>query len=311
MVGTARPGDHPIGPERLLWLRDTPRLKHYDARGTDPPSNAVVMVRIAPLMLLVLLPACQPSTPDFAAVFDGSGGTWVDLTHSFSESTIYWPTDTLGFQLSEEAFGQTEGGWFYASYSFGSAEHGGTHLDAPIHFAEGRRTTHEIPLTGLIGAAAVIDVSDRATPDYLVSVEDLMEWEGSHGTLADGSMVLIRTGWSDRWTDRPAYLGTDLTGAEAVPELHFPGLAPEAAQWLTDNRSIAAIGIDTPSIDYGQSADFRSHVILYSENIAGFENVTNLDRLPPTGSYVVALPMKIEGGSGGPLRIVAFVPSGG
>ena len=138
-----------------------------------------------------------------------------------------------------------------------------------------------------------------------------MEWEGSHGTLADGSMVLIRTGWSDRWTDRTAYLGTDLTGAEAVPELHFPGLAPEAAQWLTDNRSIAAIGIDTPSIDYGQSADFRSHVILYSENIAGFENVTNLDRLPPTGSFVVALPMKIEGGSGGPLRIVAFVPSGG
>ncbi len=95
-----------------------------------------------------------------------------------------------------------------------------------------------------------------------------------------------------------------------MPELHFPGLDSEAAQWLVDERDVAAVGIDTPSIDYGQSVDFRSHVILYSDNVAGFENVTNLDRLPPSGSFVVALPMKIEGGSGGPLRIVGFVPSG-
>ncbi len=93
-----------------------------------------------------------------------------------------------------------------------------------------------------------------------------------------------------------------------MPELHFPGLAPEAAEWLVADRGIVAVGIDTPSIDYGQSVDFRSHVVLYAENISGFENVANLDLLPERGSYVVALPMKIEGGSGGPLRIVAFVP---
>jgi len=90
--------------------------------------------------------------------------------------------------------------------------------------------------------------------------------------------------------------------------LHFPGVSAEAAQWLADNRTIAALGIDTPSIDYGQSADFRAHVILYTKNIPGFENVANLAALPPVGGFVVALPMKIEGGSGGPLRIVAYVP---
>jgi len=254
--------------------------------------------------------SCQAPSPDHGSVFDGSGGRWVDLTHAFGPSTIYWPTDTAGFELQELAFGETEGGWFYASYAFSSAEHGGTHLDAPIHFAEGRLTTDELPLSGLIGPAAVVDVTEQAHADYLVTARDLRAWEASHGDLPNGGILLLRTGWGSRWGDRASYLGTDLEGPEAVPELHFPGLAPEAAEWLTANRGIVAVGIDTPSIDYGQSTDFRAHVALYSENIAGFENVANLELLPETGSYVVALPMKIEGGSGGPLRIVAFVPNG-
>jgi kynurenine formamidase len=159
-----------------------------------------------------------------------------------------------------------------------------------------------------MGPAAVVDVSARADADYLVSVADLEEWEAAHGTLPEGAIVLLRTGWGERWTDRTAYLGTDLTGPEAVPALHFPGLAPEAAAWLVQNRTVAAVGIDTPSIDFGQSSDFQSHVTLYSADISGFENVANLERLPESGAFVVALPMKIEGGSGGPLRIVAFVP---
>ena len=267
------------------------------------------MSRIVPLILMITLAACISSTlDDNGGVFDGTGGQWIDLTHSFSESTIYWPTDTEGFQLEELAFGPTEGGWFYASYRFASAEHGGTHLDAPIHFAEGRRTSDEIPLSDLIGPAVVIDVTAQVTPDYLVSTNDLTAWEEVNGPIPDGAILLIRTGWSDRWHDRRAYLGTDLSGEAAVAELHFPGLSANAAEWLVENRSIVAVGIDTPSIDRGQSSDFRAHVILYAENIAGFENVANLAALPPTGSYVVALPMKIQGGSGGPLRIVAFVP---
>jgi kynurenine formamidase len=265
-------------------------------------------LRIIP-WIVAWLGACAPSAPDYAAVFDGSAGRWIDLTHAFSESTIYWPTDTAGFRLEQLAYGPTPGGWFYAAYAFSSAEHGGTHLDAPVHFAEGRLSADEIPLSALIGPAAVVDVSDRADPDYLVTVEDLAAWEAEHGELPNGGILLLRTGWGARWGDRTAYLGTSRTGPEAVPELHFPGLSAEAAQWLVDNRGVVAVGIDTPSIDRGQSTDFRAHVILYSENISGLENVANLDLLPETGSFVVALPMKIEGGSGGPLRIVAFVPS--
>jgi kynurenine formamidase len=266
------------------------------------------MRRIVPLVLMFAAIGCESPVDDYGAVFDGTGGRWVDLTHAFSESTIYWPTDTAGFQLEELAFGPTEGGWFYASYQFSSAEHGGTHLDAPVHFAEGRRTTDQIPLSGLIGPATVVDVTAHVTRDYLVSVGDLTAWEATHGAIPDGAILLIRTGWADRWNDRTAYLGTDLTGEAAVAQLHFPGISADAAQWLVDNREIVAVGIDTPSIDRGQSADFRAHVIFYAENIVGFENVANLAALPAVGSYVVALPMKIEGGSGGPLRIVAFVP---
>ncbi|HZD05996.1 MAG TPA: cyclase family protein, partial [Longimicrobiales bacterium] len=252
----------------------------------------------------------HPATPDLSAVFDGTGGRWVDLTHPFSASTIYWPTDTAGFRLEQLANGPTEGGWFYSAYTFSAAEHGGTHLDAPVHFAEGRLTADRIPLDGLIGPAAVVDVTARADADYLVTVEDLTGWEAAHGMLPDGGMLLLRTGWGRRYDDRAAYLGTGETGPNAIPLLHFPGLSPDAAQWLVDNRGIVAVGIDTPSLDYGQSADFQVHRILYAENVSGFENVADLDLLPETGAFVVALPMKIEGGSGGPLRIAAFVPNG-
>jgi kynurenine formamidase len=280
------------------------------------PGYTYLLNALAALAVVGCQPAADGETDgpaetarsDATAVFDGSGGEWIDLTHSFNRASVYWPTDTVGFVHEELAYGTTDGGWFYSSFGYAGAEHGGTHLDAPIHFAEGRQASHEIPLSSLIGPAAVVDVSERANPDYLVSVADLTEWEAKHGPIPEGSILLLRTGWDARYGERAAYLGTSLTGPEAVPELHFPGLAPEAAQWLVDRRSIEAIGLDTPSIDYGQSSDFRSHVILYSENIPGFENVANLDRLPPTGSFVVALPMKIEGGSGGPLRIVAFVP---
>jgi kynurenine formamidase len=268
-----------------------------------------------PILAAAVLTACgapapqTPVAPDVSGVFDGSAGRWVDLTHAFSKATIYWPTDTTGFRLQQVAYGPAAGGWFYSSYAFASGEHGGTHFDAPIHFAEGGLTVEKVPLTTLIGRAAVVDVSDHATADYMVTVEDLTKWEAEHGPLPDGGILLVRTGWGEKYGDRTAYLGTDLTGPEAVPQLHFPGYSPEAAQWLVDNRKIAAVGLDTPSIDYGQSKDFRVHVILYARGVVGFENVADLQLLPAAGAFVVALPMKIEGGSGGPVRIVAFVPN--
>ena len=206
------------------------------------------------------------------------------------------------------AFGQTEGGYFYSAFNFSAAEHGGTHLDAPVHFAEGRDATDQIPLDRMVGPAVVLDVSDRSSRDYQVVLADFEAWELVHGPIPDGAILLIRTGWGDRYGDRESYLGTNMEGPEAVPELHFPGLHPDAAEWLAAFRNVDAVGIDTPSIDYGQSTAFESHVALYSANIPGFENVANLRGLPPVGAFVVALPMKIAGGSGGPLRIVAWIP---
>src|ERR1700730_7635448 len=143
--------------------------------------------------------------------------------------------------------------------------------------------------------------------DYQVSVADFEGWEARNGRIPDESIVLLQTGWAQFWSDRVKYLGTDKSGAEAVAELHFPGLAPEAARWLTENRKIKAIGLDTASIDYGQSQLFESHRILMGQDIPAFENVANLDRVSEKVAMVIAMPMKIRGGSGGPLRIVALL----
>jgi kynurenine formamidase len=259
---------------------------------------------------LIVLASCQAPSgqPDYSAVFDGSGGRWVDLTYAFSEETLFWPTAD-GFRLDEVAYGETELGYFYSAYNISLAEHGGTHLDAPIHFSRGGMSAEQIPLDRLIAPAVVVDVSARATPDYLIEVADLEAWEGTHGRIPDGAILLLRTGWGERWPDRLSYLGTERTGEDAVAELHFPGIHPDAARWIVEQRSVAAVGIDTPSIDYGQSSGFEAHVIIYGANVPGFENVANLEEIPEEGAFVVALPMKVAGGSGGPLRIVAFVPS--
>ena len=236
-------------------------------------------------------------------------GRLVDMSYPYNADTIYWPTEK-GFEKTTGFEGMTDKGYYYSAYSVKTAEHGGTHLDAPIHFAEGRHTTDEVPLTQLMGAAMVIDVSEGAEKnrDYLISVADITRWEASNGELADGSLVLFRTGYGKHWPNRKDYLGTDRYGAEAVAELHFPGISKEAAEFLVTERRIAAVGIDTPSIDYGQSTHFEAHQILLGANIPAFENVANLNQLPARGASVIALPMKIEGGSGAPLRMVGIVP---
>ncbi len=252
---------------------------------------------------LAVAAASGPAAAGFPA------GRIVDLTHAYDASTVYWPTAS-GFELEIDFKGMTEGGWYYEANTFRTAEHGGTHLDAPIHFAADRHHADEIPLERLMGPAVVIDVSRRASADrdYQVSVADFEAWEERNGPLPDGVIVLLRTGFGRFWPDREAYMGTAERGPEAVASLHFPGLGPDAARWLVAEREIHAIGLDTPSIDYGQSKGFESHRILFERNIPAFENVANLSGLPERGFHVIALPMKIRGGSGGPLRIVAIVP---
>ncbi|NIM50529.1 MAG: cyclase family protein [Gemmatimonadales bacterium] len=279
-----------------------PSTSAQEGRSAVPIASLLIVLGISGL-------GCAPPQDEVAALFADSSA-WIDLTYSYNAQTIYWPT-AEPFGLEQVASGVTEAGYYYAANNFSAAEHGGTHFDAPIHFAEGKPTADQIPLSRLIGPAVVIDVEANASAnaDYLVSIADFEAFEAVHGPMPDGAIVLLRTGWGRHWPDAAAYLGTDVRGEDAIPLLHFPGLEPTAARWLVEERSIAALGIDTPSIDYGQSSDFESHQVLLAAEIPAFENVANLDRMPEAGGYVIALPMKIEGGSGGPLRIVGVVPT--
>lgn len=231
----------------------------------------------------------------------------IDLTYAFDEHTIYWPT-AKPFQMETVSFAKTAGGFWYAANNICLAEHGGTHMDAPIHFAEGKHAADEVPVQQLIGPAVVIDVRIQAAKDadYRLSVADLETWEKQHGQIPQGAMVLMLSGWGARWPDKKRYLGTDKPGD--VENLHFPGFSREAAEFLVSQREIDAIGVDTPSIDYGQSKDFIVHQIINGANKPGLENVAHLDKLPATGATVIALPMKIAKGSGGPVRIIALLP---
>ena len=266
--------------------------------------RAVDRLRVSSLLLV--------STAAVGCLADRSGLPWsqmVDLSHAFDAETLYWPTEE-GFVLERGPAGLNASGYYYEAHRFRGAEHGGTHVDAPIHFARGGASVEALDPADLSGAAAVIDVTAAVSrdPDYLVSRQDLLDWEREHGRLPADAIVLLRTGTARFWPDRERYLGTALRGAAGVQALHFAGLAPEAAVWLVGERSVGAVGIDTASIDHGPSTDFEAHRILSAAGIPVFENVTNLDQLPAVGFWVVALPMKISRGSGAPLRIVALLP---
>jgi kynurenine formamidase len=221
------------------------------------------------LLIILTAPTIKPQFDDMKIV---------DLTYAFDESTIYWPT-AEGFKLEVISKGYTDKGFYYSANSFCAAEHGGTHIDAPIHFYENRNSADEIPLANLIGNAVLIDVSEQCLKDrdYLIAVDDFTKWEKEYGEIPERMIVLLKTGYGKYWPDRTKYMGTDERGEEAVAKLHF------------------------------QSQYFRTHALLAENNIPIFENVANLEILPAKNFTVVALPMKIKGGSGGPLRIIALL----
>lgn len=231
----------------------------------------------------------------------------VDLTYPFSEQTHHWPT-AQPFKLEKVNEGMTPQGFWYASYNYSASEHVGTHMDAPFHFAEGKWTIDQIPLGKTIGPGVIIDVRRKAEAnrEYRLQLVDIHTWERRHGKMPRGAIVLMYSGWGRFWGDRKRYFGTDEPGD--ITNLRFPGFSKEAAEFLIKERQIKAVGIDTPSIDYGPSRDFIVHRVLGSANIPIFENVALVDRLPPKGTTVFAIPMKIQGGTGAPLRIFALLP---
>jgi kynurenine formamidase len=253
-------------------------------------------------------PAPSPSPAPPPPPVDLTRADVVDLTHGFDHNTLYWPTAPSRFALTALHHGPTAGGYFYAANSFCTPEHGGTHLDAPVHFGEGKRAVDQIMVRDLIAPAVVLDVTEQAAkdPDYRLTREDVAAWEAKHGLVPQGAIVVLYTGWYRRWPDAKSYLGDNRPGDAS--KLHFPSYGKEAAQLLVQERKVGALGVDTASIDHGPSQDFPVHQLAAAANVPGLENLAMVEALPPRGAWIVALPMKITKGSGAPLRVVGLLP---
>lgn len=262
-------------------------------------------MRSHPLLLLSFTLISSPAIADGPSL-DLANARVVDLSHSYGQDTLYWPTSPSAFELEELAHGVTPGGWFYSANMLCTPEHGGTHLDAPIHFHDDVWTSEQIPAERFVRPAVVIDIAEKAaeSADYVLTAADIEAWEARHGKVPAGSIVILRTGWDAKWPDRLAYLGDDTPGDAS--NLHFPSFGEEAAQILVE-RGVFGLGVDTASIDPGNSKTFPVHRIAAAKNVYGLENLRGLGELPATGAWIAALPMKIEGGSGGPARVVALV----
>lgn len=264
-----------------------------------------MLCRTAILAGSILLTACAPAEDTSNAALDLARFEIVDLSHAYGTDTVYWPTEQQGFEKRTVIEGELANGQFVSAFAFSMPEHAGTHLDAPYHFSATGAKADEVPLSRLIAPAIVIDVREKANAetDYRLTLEDIADHEAAYGVITPNSIILLRTGWSERWPDAQRYLGGD-----DPADLHFPSFGVEAVRFLIERRGAAALGVDAASTDYGPTTEFPVHRMLGAANVPGFENLTGLDRLPATGAVLIALPMKIHGGSGGPLRAVALIP---
>jgi kynurenine formamidase len=233
-------------------------------------------------------------------VSDGSTRV-VDMTYAINGTLPAWPGDGRTFEAKVEATPEKDG---YFARSFWTLEHYGTHLDAPAHFPPGKEYLDQIPVEHLFAQAVVIDVREEARkdPDYRLRVMRVEKWEALHGRIPAGAVVLLRTGWAARWPDQARYRNMDAAGV-----MHFPGFSVEAARLLIE-RGAVGLGIDTLSIDYGASKDFEVHRVDLPAGLYNLENLANLEQLPEAGAFLISAPIKLEGGSGGPVRVFALLP---
>ncbi|XP_015928189.1 isatin hydrolase [Parasteatoda tepidariorum] len=230
----------------------------------------------------------------------------VDLTHVFDNTTLYWVTEpSLVLNVTYNGTLPDKNIWYQKDQIYG-ATHGGTHMDAPCHFAKGRWCVSDIPLERLVVPAVVVDVSQEVNSDSHLTKDLLLAWEDIHGQIPDNSLLLVYTGWSKYWPDRLNYTGTE---EKNISALKFPSIKAEAAEWLVAKRKVVGVGIDTMSVDIPNERP-STHVALMTNNIYGLENVNNLDQLPPTGAMVYVMPMKLKSASGAPCRLLAQIPNG-
>lgn len=229
----------------------------------------------------------------------------VDLTHTLARNSPYWPEDAPGnpLHISLAATYEKDGNF---TRNFSMPEHFGTHMDAPLHFCCGGKSVDHIAFERFFAPAVVIDVSCAviSDADYRVTVKDIENWVGKHGGFPGGAVVFFRTGWAERWPSQEMYMNMDAGGI-----MHFPGISAEAAGYLLEHAQPVGIGIDTASVDYGPSTDFPVHRLTMPAGIYHLENVANLDKLPASGFSAIALPLKLGGGSGAPVRVVGLIPA--
>jgi kynurenine formamidase len=262
-------------------------------------------MKLFPLCILAffLLFGCTtPPKDNFTKLFSGQLKV-IDLTHSLSSKSPYWP-DAKGNPFKYDTiFAQPSGAPGMGIFT--SPEHFGTHLDAPIHSADHQPSVDQLNAKELFGPAVVINVETKCNlyADYLLSIEDILNWEKVYGHLPERAIVIMFTGWSRKWDDYRAFKNEDESG-----KMHFPGFSSEAANFLISKRSILGIGIDDFSVDAGAGKGFPVHGIVNGAGKFHLENVAAVHYLPPNGAYLIIAPIKIEGGSGGPVRIFAIIP---
>jgi len=240
--------------------------------------------------------ATPVASPD-ASVVSGI----VDLTYTMTPDIPVWPGNEP-FQAEPVKTFANDG--FYAQkVSFW--EHTGTHLDAPAHFHDGADTAELLPVENFVAPVAVIDISSRAAedPDAALMVDDIMAWEAQYGELPSGVFVAMYSGWGARFEDAEAFVNLDADGVQ-----HYPGMHPDAAAFLVEQRSIVGIGVDTLSQDPGNSTDFGTHITILGAAKYGVEGLANLDKVAPAGATVFIGAPKHQNASGGPARIIATNP---
>jgi kynurenine formamidase len=227
--------------------------------------------------------------------------TVVDLTHTMSPD---FPTfnGKPGIEMQREFALKKDG---YNLYWWRVSEHAGTHMDAPIHFSEHGATADKLAIDQLVVPLAVVDIAYKAEQeaDYLLSPDDLALWESKNGRLPDGCCVALYSGWGELLTtDEARFSGRDINGT-----FHFPGFAPEAAQWMMRERKVAGIAVDTLSLDNGPSRDFKTHKLWLPSGRWGLENVANLGKVPASGATLVVGAPKVKDATGGLTRVLALV----
>jgi kynurenine formamidase len=273
------------------------------AGRTRSPFPRLVVAGAVLVLMAVLLAAPARAAKMFSLSLDdvaNGRAEVVDLSHDLREGMPLFPG---GIPFTLETLTQLADGYYMNS--FVSGEHTGTHVDAPAHFGKGLPAVDEIPPTRLVSQGILIDVQSRAgaNPDYALTLADLQGWEKANGRIPPRTMVILNTGWHQRWENPDRYLNRDEAGA-----LHFPGFSAEAARFLLKERDVNGIGIDTASVDPGKSTTFDVHKVMLQGGRYQVENLDNLNLLPGRGFSVIVAPMKISRGSGAPARVLAIVP---